>query len=67
MCVAVLSDKETFRRIGTAVRVDLLSAVCGVVLHLVLERCDPVHRQWLELCAGNLQCTCWVEQTQGTY
>ena len=39
MCVVVLSDEETFRRIGTAVQVDILSAVYSVVLHVVLERC----------------------------
>ena len=38
-CV-VLSDKETFRRVGAAVRVEHLpSGVCGVVLHIVLEVC----------------------------
>ena len=43
--IVALSEQETFRRIGTAVRVDILSAVCSVVLHFVLEQCDPVHLQ----------------------
>ena len=37
MFVVVLSAVETFRHIGTAVRVEIISAVCGVVLHLVLD------------------------------
>ena len=35
-----LSEEETFRRIGAAVRVEHLpSVVCGVVLRIVLEVC----------------------------
>ena len=43
----VLSEEETFRRIGTAVRVESVSVLlCGVVLHPVLERRDSV------ICSG---------------
>ena len=56
----VLSEEETFRRIGTAVRVDCSVLLCGVVLHPALELRELVIYSGWNFDAGNLAVQCWV-------
>ena len=68
-CCVCLSEEETFRRIGAAVRVEHLpSVVRGVVLRSVLEVCGSVWTaccQWLNI-AGNFAVHVLGGQSQGT-
>ena len=63
-CCVCLSEAETFRRIGAAVRVEQLPSVgCAVVLHIVLEVCgrrDSVSCSDWNFDAGNCEVQCWV-------
>ena len=69
-CCVCLSEEETFRRIGAAVRVEQLpSVVRGVVLRIVLEVCGSVWTaccQWLNI-AGNFAVHVLGGQSQGTF
>ena len=64
-----LSEVETFRHIGAAVRVEHLpSVVRGVVLRFVLDVCGSVWTaccQWLNI-AGNFTVHVLGGQSQGT-